>query len=411
MAERIEFIPRDLISELRPAYPFREMAWVLGSTSPDFTQALLARGMQPPEPPDLGEVLSQDRSVVGVEAYLTRSCALDCAGCSVPQFVRWAKEEKVGGQEGGGQLEAWEGIINELSGFGVKAVKFIGGEVGTIPWLAEIAGYAVRKGLEASVFTDGVPFLNDPEKLLKVMEATNGKALWMTSVDFASSGEELKAKAGRDEKLARRFKAERGLDFIEKVIEQRGHVIGHMMIHKPNVGLIETVYREVTDRGAMFSVGTMQVVHLYQGRSPRDYTEAVDVSYSPQIEEQLRMLVEIEDENVRAGKRTIANSRAHLLTTHSVGITQDIGCSDPRIGPPGVFAIMPNGTLRGCPVVTTFNQIRKCPGCAYAVFRDGDPRWADYLRDTGLYVPEAGKTDFPSLFYPTSKNNFLTYAS
>lgn len=404
MAETVQFVPSDLVEGLRPDYPFGKMAWVLGSTPRDIEDLMKSSNLLPPDAPTLEEVMAQERTIVAVEAYLTRNCFLDCELCSVPKEVRYAKEHRK-------QLTTWKLMIDQLPG--ELPVKFIGGEVGGVPWLADIAGYAVNNGHAVSIFTDGVPFLDDQSRMEKVITATNGRVLWMTSVDFPTQEVELGRAAGKEEATARRFKAQRGLGFIDLVRKFGGSVIGHMMIHQGNKDLLNDVYKEiVVERGEMISYGTGQYkAHLFQGRQPEDYRSRLQPNDAENIRRQIKELVEIEDGNVKRGKRTIANSRAHLLTTHSVGITQDVGCSDPRIGPPGVFAIMPDGTIRGCPVVTTFNQIPECPGCAYAVFRDGDPRWADYLRDTGLYVPEAGKTDFPSLFYPTSENNFLTYAS
>jgi hypothetical protein len=241
------------------------------------------------------------------------------------------------------------------------------------------------------------------------MEKTGGKILWMTSADYPAPTEEMKAAAGKDEKLARRYKAERGHKFVDMVAGAGGHVISHMMVHKPNTDLIEEVYQEVIGRGGMFSLGTAQVsAHMFQGRLPSDFTTGLSAEDAQILDNQITRLVLAEDDRLKKGDpRTLANSRAHLMTTKSVGIRQDIGCNDEKIGPPGVFAVMPDGSMRGCPVIMNQEQICKCPGCAYAVFRDGDPRWARYLQESGEYQSADGKIDFPSLFYPNADNNYF----
>ena len=395
------FIPIDQIVNIRPDLedmnsPF--VAWTPGSTPPELISRALEVGVIRPEMPTLDDIFQYDR--IAAEIYLTRTCALNCEGCSVPVGVRWAKEERQ-------PVQDWMRAINALHERGLEAVKFIGGEVGTLPWLAEVAGFAVDEGMRVSIFTDGVPFLQDPEKFRAVMKETEGKVLWMTSVDFVPPTEEMARAAGKNEDLARRFKAQRGINFIKMVREAGGVVIGHMMLHEPNMNEILAVYQAVRKNGGIFSVGTMQkACHLYQGRHPDAYRHALAPLHAGVIAEQMMRLVALEDENIKRGVRTLANSRAHLHTTATAGIHQNIGCSDNAIGPPGVFALMPDGTLRGCPVIMTEQQIRGCPGCAYAVFRDGDPRWSNYLSREGFYKCPPDKDDFPSLFYPTPENNF-----
>lgn len=376
------------------------VAWTPGSTPPELILAAQAYGVLPPEQPTLDDIF-QNGARLAAELYLTRTCALNCKACSVPINVRWAKETRQ-------EVAAWMNDIRVLRERGLRAVKFIGGEVGTIPWLPDIAGFAVEEGLTVSIFTDGVPFLDDPAKFDAVMKETKGKVLWMTSVDFVPPTEAIERQAGKRPDLARRFKSQRGTGFIDMVKKSNGVVIGHMMVHQPNAGEIVQVYQEVTTRGGIFSVGTIQrVCHLYQGRNPDNYTLALTMTDQETVVRQIAELIAQEDQCVLAGRRTIANSRAHLATTATVGIDQNIGCGDTEIGPPAVFAVMPDGSLRGCPVIMTQDQIDECPGCAYAVFRDGDPRWAKYLGSHGLYTPPKNRPDFPSLFYPHESNNFL----
>lgn len=385
-------INKGLISE--------SIAWVPGSTPAELITAAVAHGIKPPKLPTLDDILeSGDR--FAVELYLTRTCALNCAGCSVPVSVRWAKEQRQG-------VDAWKVLIEVLFQAGLRSVKFIGGEVGTLPWLPDITGFAVRTGMQVSIFTDGVPFLDNPNNFEQVMNEANGKVLWMTSVDFVPPTEVMKGMAGKDVILSRRYKAQRGIRFIEMVRNVKGVVIGHMMVHKPCVKEIVTVYDEVSGRGGLFSVGTMQTrCHLYQGRNPDAYAQALTVDDEYTVTKQLAKLIAREDVHVSKGRRTVANSRAHIATTATVGIQQQIGCHSKEIGPPGVFAVMPDGSLRGCPVIMTQEQIEKCPGCAYAVFRDGDPRWSRYLGTHGFYQPPTDRADFPSLFYPHKNNDYL----
>lgn len=395
------FIPVEALQLLPPgkARPdiVSPIAWTPGSTPPELIMAAQQFGAQAPERPTLDDIfLAGDR--FAAECYLTRTCALDCTGCSVPKSMRWAKETRQ-------EPAAWMRGIHALREWGLRALKFIGGEVGTIPWLADVAGFAIEEGIHVSIFTDGVPFLDDPPKFEAVMKETNGEVLWMTSVDFVPPTEEMARRRGKEENTARRFKAQRGTRFIDMVKGAGGVVIGHMMVHQPNVAEIGDVYAEVSGRGGLFSVGTMQVnAHLYQGRHPDAYKQALTGDDEQAVIEQIEQLIAIEDTNVHHGHRTIANSRAHLATTATVGIQQNIGCSDSAIGPPSVFAVMPDGSLRGCPVIMTQPQIEACPGCAYAVFRDGDPRWAEYLGNNGYYQTPTDREDFPSLFYPHERN-------
>ncbi|MEK9143757.1 MAG: hypothetical protein AAB481_03985 [Patescibacteria group bacterium] len=393
------FIPREAISAVRPDIK-ESIAWVPGSTPAELIKAAVAYGVNAPKLPTLEDILvSGDR--FAVELYLTRTCALNCAGCSVPVSVRWAKEQRQG-------VDAWKALLEVLFQRGLRSVKFIGGEVGTLPWLPDITGFAIRTGMHVSIFTDGVPFLDNPNNFDHVMKEANGKVLWMTSVDFVPPTEVMKGMAGKDVILSRRYKAQRGIRFIEMVRNVNGIVIGHMMVHKPCIKEIVNVYDEVSKRGGLFSVGTMQNrCHLYQGRDPDAYTQALTGDDEYTVTKQLSELIAREDVHVRQGRRTIANSRAHIATTATVGIQQQIGCHSKEIGPPGVFAVMPDGSLRGCPVIMTQEQIEKCPGCAYAVFRDGDPRWSRYLGTHGFYQPPTDRADFPSLFYPHKNNDYL----
>lgn len=395
------FIPPEVVRKVFPNTPHEgSVAWTPGSTPPELILLAQAYGVLPPEQPTLDDIF-QNGARLAAELYLTRTCGLNCEGCSVPINVRWAKETRQ-------EVSAWMDGIRVLRERGLRAVKFIGGEVGTIPWLADIAGFAVREGLAVSIFTDGVPFLDDPAKFDAVTNQTGGEVLWMTSVDFVPPTEAIERQAGKRPDLARRFKSQRGINFIEMVKRNNGFVIGHMMVHQSNAGEIVQVYREVTNRGGIFSVGTIQrVCHLYQGRNPNDYTLALTMTDQETLVRQITKLIAQEDQCVLAGRRTIANSRAHLAATAAVGIDQNIGCGDTEIGPPAVFAVMPDGSLRGCPVIITQDQIDECPGCAYAVFRDGDPRWPKYLGSHGFYTLPEDRLDFPSLFYPHESNNFL----
>ena len=392
-------IPVQAIAEIRPDIK-APIAWTPGSTPSELIMAAQAYRVQAPDRPTLDDIFGAgDR--FAAELYLTRTCALDCVGCSVPVSVRWAKETRQ-------EPASWMNGIHALRERGLRALKFIGGEVGTIPWLADVAGFAREEGLHVSIFTDGVPFLDDPTKFESVMRETKGEVLWMTSVDFVPATKEMARRDGKEEDTARRFKAQRGTCFIDMVREAGGVVIGHMMVHKPNVYEIVDVYEEVLKRGGLFSVGTMQTsAHLYQGRHPDAYKQALVSVDKFAVAEQMEKLIATEDAHVGQGRRTVANSRAHLATTATVGIQQTIGCSDRAIGPPGVFAVMPDGSLRGCPVIMTQEQIEGCPGCAYAVFRDGDPRWAEYLGTHGFYQPPTDRVDFPSLFYPQKRNDNL----
>lgn len=393
------FIPVDVIRTLRREYPYDAVAWTPKSTPSELIELAINAGIAAPERVTYEEMISHKK--LALELYLTRTCPLGCTGCSVPVSIRWAKEVRQ-------EVRAWELGIQKLYDSGVRAVKFIGGEVGILEWLPELAGFAADLGMHVSIFTDGVPYLQKEDLFERTMIETKGRVLWMTSVDFPAPTQSLRSSSGRDEELARAYKAERGQNFATMVEKANGFVICHMMLHQPNKHLIQQVQAEVEARGAMFSIGTMQVnAHLYQGRDPNNYRQALTMEDSDLIREQMEVLVAKEDARVNLGQRKLANSRAHLLTTHSVGISQDIGCSDPRIGPPAVSAVMEDGALRMCPVIATTAQVRQCPGCAYAVFRDGQPEWSEYLSLTGRYEVPDKVNDFPSLFYPHRNNDDL----
>ncbi|PIY72451.1 hypothetical protein COY87_00915 [Candidatus Roizmanbacteria bacterium CG_4_10_14_0_8_um_filter_33_9] len=396
--EKRQFIDPNIVARLRPKYGDKPMAWVPGSTPPDLTQAMIELGFTAPEMPTLDEIFRYPRTAA--EAYLTRTCALNCDGCSVPDYIRWAREDRL--DDG-----VWEEKMWDLARRGLLAVKFIGGEVGGLRSLPNVAKAAVDAGMKVSIFTDGVPFITDPSKLDTIMNATGGKVTWMTSTDFLPPTHAMQREAGQNEDTARVFKAMQGYDFIKLIRERGGIVVAHMMLHKSNAGIITNLYEEVVGRGAMFSIGTMQVAaHLYQGRKPEGYTNALSLEDQDLIARQMGELIRTEQRSIAKGNfRSLANSEAHLGTMHTVGITQHIGCAN-VLGPPAVFPIMPDGAARHCPVVQTYDQVRACPGCAYAVFRDGDERWGRYLITTDEYKSSTG-SPFPSLFYPTADNNFL----
>ena len=389
------FIPSDIIKNTRPDYPYVKMAWVPGSTPPDIQDKMLEEGFSLPISPDIMEVLS--RKPIAAELYLTRTCVLNCFGCSVPDFIKKGKEERA-------PIEEWKRML-EILALHTKAVKFIGGEVGGLPELPELAKTAVDLGLFTSIFTDGVPFLDDEEKLSTLVDATGGKIVLHTSVDVPPPNG-IKNEATDK---SRQFKANHGYELMKLAQKYKIPIIGHMMIHQPNAGDVIEIYNAVIDHGGMFSIGTMQKsVHLYQGREPKGFTNALRDEDRKLVQEQMALLIAIEDERLQKGQsRTLANSRAHLATMHTVGIDQNIGCTGEGRSP-AVLAIMPDLSPRSCPVVLVPEQEKECPGCSYGVFRDGDPDWAEHLFIKGLYEKPVDREDFPSIFYPTEANNDLT---
>ncbi|MGD9129156.1 MAG: radical SAM protein [Candidatus Woesebacteria bacterium] len=394
-----QYIDQNIVKKVYSNKAVDKVAWVVGSTPPPLTIEMERLRYKAPHHPSLKEIFKA-RTRLAAEMYLTRTCALNCLGCSVPTYIRWGKEEKRTCQE-------WQKLIIELKERGLKAVKFIGGEVGFIPWLPDVVKTALNHDLVATVFTDGIPFLRKPERLERLYELSDGKVILYTSLDFLPPRKKLTSKAALNPETSRAYKAQEALKFIDQAIDFGFPVVAHMMVFAGNYNLIEKIYQKVTQHGAKFSIGTMQVdCHLYQGRNPKNYAQALTKKHRSKIKQQMLKLLKIEDKNVKAGRRTFVNSRAHLASLHTEGINPKVDCNN-RLGPPAVFAVMPNHDLRHCPVIQTLDQVKQCQGCSYAVFRDSDPERAKFLKEKGIYKPKKGVVDFPSLIYPTEENNQL----
>ena len=90
---------------------------------------------------------------------VTRRCNLKCVHC-------YAQAKDISFNN---ELSTGEGkrLIDDLAGFGAPVLLFSGGEPMVRPDLAELAGYAVQKGMRAVISTNGTLITREKARILK----------------------------------------------------------------------------------------------------------------------------------------------------------------------------------------------------------------------------------------------------
>jgi sulfatase maturation enzyme AslB (radical SAM superfamily) len=90
---------------------------------------------------------------------VTRRCNLKCVHC-------YAQAKDISFDN---ELTTGEGkrLIDDLAGFGAPVLLFSGGEPMVRPDLAELAGYAVQKGMRAVISTNGTLITREKARILK----------------------------------------------------------------------------------------------------------------------------------------------------------------------------------------------------------------------------------------------------
>ena len=90
---------------------------------------------------------------------ITRACNLNCLHCYARAVDR-SREKELSFEQG-------LSLIDDLAAFGVPVILFSGGEPLTRPDLAQLAGYAVKKGIRSVISTNGTLLTKDKAKELR----------------------------------------------------------------------------------------------------------------------------------------------------------------------------------------------------------------------------------------------------
>jgi len=77
------FIKASIVRQKYPNNHMLQVAWVVASTPPNLTQSMKEKGYIAPPTPSFKEIFKAKKRVAA-EMYLTRTCGLNCIGCSVP---------------------------------------------------------------------------------------------------------------------------------------------------------------------------------------------------------------------------------------------------------------------------------------------------------------------------------------
>ncbi len=101
---------------------------------------------------------SQDKKPV-VVWNMTRRCNLKCVHCYAQARDEAFKNEM--------STDEGKALIDDLAGFGVPVLLFSGGEPLVRKDLAELAGYAVEKGMRAVISTNGTLITPEKARILK----------------------------------------------------------------------------------------------------------------------------------------------------------------------------------------------------------------------------------------------------
>lgn len=339
--------------------------------------------------PSLEEILQYKPTEA--EIFPTRNCSENCSGCSVPMAIRWTKEERK-------PTRWWVEFIQKIAKGGVKYVMIMGGEPTIFPGIEEIVKAIIRAKINGAIFTDGIPLKRNPERLEKLIMAGLLKITIFSSVDYLVKKEPSR-EMGKDMGTSRYHKAFYGLGLL-KALKKRGAkaVVANIVLTPDNLEQIIPLYKELEKVGVYMTLCTLQwQCHFFQRRDSKDFSRPLTWKHIPKIEEVINFILEREKRKIKEGKeRTVVNSSRFFRAMPYLGVAQPISCNN-FSGPPGVFAVLPDGSLRHCPVISNLEDVLRCPGCHYG-FRDRDPKFEDYLKAMKIFE-ELERIDFPNIVH------------
>lgn len=339
--------------------------------------------------PALREVFKHEISEV--EIFPTRNCSENCEGCSVPKVVRWGQERRM-------SVSWWQKFIQKTAEKGVKYIMIMGGEPTVFPGIEKIIKTIVECKVKGGIFTDGIPLRQNPKRLELLVQNGLLKMTIHSSVDYLVK-KEPPLKMGRKVGTSRYHKSFYGLELLKalKAREAKG-VVANTVLSPANLKQIIPLYQELERQGIKMTLCNYQwQCHLYQGRDPKLFTDKLVEKHIPQVREIIGFILRNEKKKIKKGKeRTMANSSRFLRALPYLGIAQPVGCNNSS-GPPGVFAVLPDGSLRHCPVITRLKDIPGCPGCHYG-FRDRSPKLENYLAEMKVFN-DPDRLDFPNIIH------------
>lgn len=343
--------------------------------------------------PTLKEIFKT--KITEAEIFPTRNCSENCVGCSVPTTIRWGKEKRK-------PVAWWQNLILKMVKNKVDYIMIMGGEPTTYPSIEKLISLLAKlkkQGkINGGIFTDGIPLRRTPERLELLI--TNGLLDLTThsSVDYLVENEPP-MNAGRQLGTSRKHKAFYGLELL-KALKKRGakSVVANTVVMPDNLNQIIPLYKKFEDEEINMTIVPIQwQCHLYQGRKAEDFLNRLTIKDTTEITKIINFVLDKERKKVSHGKkRTVLNSSRYLRALPFLGVAQPLGCNN-FSGPPGVIAVLPDGSLRHCPIVTRLSDVSGCPGCHYG-FRDRDQKFDSYLKAMGIFEDQNEK-DFPNIVH------------
>lgn len=339
--------------------------------------------------PTLKEVFKY--KITEVEIFPTRNCTENCEGCSVPKVIRWGKEKRR-------PVSWWQKFIKRVAKRGVKYVMIMGGEPTIFPWMEQIIKTIINSKINGGIFTDGIPFKRNPERLEHFIKNGLLQITTHSSVDYLVK-KEPPIKMGKDVGTSRYHKAFYGLELL-KALKKRGAkgVVANIVVMPDNLDQIIPLYTKCEKEGIMMTIVPFQwQCHFYQGREELLYANRLKDKHILQIREIIGFILGEEKKKIKKGRRrTVLNSSRFLRALPILGVAQPVNC-DNFSGPPGVIAVLPDGSFRHCPVITRLEDIPGCPGCHYG-FRDRNQKFENYLKAMEIFDDSKG-IDFPNIVH------------
>ncbi len=330
-----------------------------------------------------------------VEIFPTRQCAENCVGCSVPTQIRWGQETRM-------PVEWWIDFIKNMARRGVNYIMIMGGEPTTYPGIEKIikilAELKQEKKINGGIFTDGIPLCRNPQRLEFLIANGLLEITTHSSVDFLVEKEPL-LEEGKKVITSRHHKAFYGLEILQ-ILKKKGArgVVANTVVMPDNLDQIIPLYRKCEAEGIIMTIVPFQwQCHLYQGREKSSFTNYLTDKHILKLKKIVNFILKNEKDKIEKGEeRTVLNSSRFLRAIPTLGVAQPVNCNN-FAGPPGVFAVLPDGTFRHCPVVTKLEDVWRCPGCHYG-FRDRNPKFENYLEAMGIFDDPEGK-DFPNIVH------------
>lgn len=333
--------------------------------------------------------------ITEVEIFPTRNCTENCDGCSVPKVIRWKQEIKK-------PVFWWQNLIKKLARKKIAYVIIMGGEPTIFPGIEKIietiADLKRKREINGGIFTDGIPLRLNPKRLDLLIKNGLLEITTHSSVDYLIE-KEPPIKMGKGEGTSRYHKAFYGLELLKALKRKSAKmVVANTVLTPANLRQIIPLYKEFERQGIKMTLCSYQwQCHLYQGRKSEDFLNRLTYKHIPKIKKIINFILENEKKRIKEKKeRIVANSSRFLRALPYLGVAQPVNC-DNFSGPPGVFAVLPDGSLRHCPVVTRLKDIPGCPGCHYG-FRDRDPKLEAYLTRMKIFDDQGG-LEFPNIIH------------